>query len=139
MYDLNGNKLTPEQCLLIYKDIIEDVKRVHSEFNAKIIFSDFRGALKERVMKDLLTAYELRKKYPDLLIGFDQVAEEDRWNKTSFYLDQFFVIDSIADKEGIDLPYYFHDGIKNLLTRNTIISTAILDPITWFFPALSLS
>lgn len=66
VYDLTGKQYSPEECLLIYKEIIDDVKKQHPEFNAKIIFSDFRGSSKERVMQDLLTAYELRKKYPGL-------------------------------------------------------------------------
>ncbi|MEO6695951.1 MAG: hypothetical protein ABIY50_10630, partial [Ignavibacteria bacterium] len=127
VYDLNGNILTHEECLLIYKEIIKDVKELHPEFTAKLIFSDFRGAPKETVMKDLLTAYDLRKKYPELLIGFDQVAEEDRWNKTSYYLEQFFAIDSIAKKEGYDLPYYFHDGESTLPSNDNLIDAVMLN------------
>ncbi|MDQ3021338.1 MAG: hypothetical protein M3R36_12325 [Bacteroidota bacterium] len=51
VYDLTGKRYSPEECLLIYKEIIEEVKKIHSQFNAKIIFSDFRGSSKERVMK----------------------------------------------------------------------------------------
>lgn len=127
IYDITGKKFTPEECLLIYKEIIDDVRKLHPEFNAKIIFSDFRGSSQERVMKDLLSAYELRKKYPDLLIGFDQVAEEDRWNKTSYYLDQFFMIDSISKSEGYDLPYYFHDGESTLPSNNNLIDAVMLN------------
>lgn len=127
VYDLTGKRFSAEETLLIVKEIIEDVKRIHPEFDAKIIFSDFRGSSKERVMNDLLTAYSLRKEYPDLVIGFDQVAEEDRWNKTSYYLEQFFTIDSIAKKEGYDLPYYFHDGESTLPSNNNLIDAVMLN------------
>lgn len=127
IYDITGKNYTSEETLLIYKEIIDDVKKMHPEFNAKIIFSDWRGATKERVMKDLLTAYSLKKKYPDLVIGFDQVGEEDKWHRTDYYLDQFFVIDSIAKKEGNTLPYYFHDGESTLPSNNNLIDAVLLN------------
>lgn len=127
LYNLEGKVFSPEENLLIYKEIIADVQKIHPEFNAKIIYSDFRGFSKERVMKDLLTAYELRKKYPDFIIGFDQVGEEDRWNKTSYYLDQFFTIDSIAKKDGGSLPYYFHDGESTLPSNDNLIDAIMLN------------
>ncbi|MEO8447889.1 MAG: hypothetical protein ABI528_10360, partial [bacterium] len=127
VYDISGKKFTPEECLLIYKEIIADVKREHPEFDAKIIFSGFRGATKERVMTDLLTAYDLRKKYPDLLLGYDQVSEEDRWNKTSYYLNEFFAIDSITKRHGDDLPFYFHDGESTLPSNDNLIDAVMLD------------
>lgn len=123
----DGKQFSAEECLLIYKSIIDDVKKQHPEFDAKIIFSDFRGSSKERVMHDLLTAYELRKKYPEIVIGFDQVGEEDRWNKTSYYLDQFFTIDSISKKEGQSLPYYFHDGESTLPSNDNLIDAVMLN------------
>jgi len=48
VFDLMGNKLTPEECLLIYKEIIDDVKIELPQFNAKIIFFRFQGSFKRK-------------------------------------------------------------------------------------------
>lgn len=55
------------------------------------------------------------------------MAEEDRWNKTSYYLDPFFTIDSIGRKEGHDLPYYFHDGESTLPSNDNLIDAVMLN------------
>lgn len=127
LYDINGKTYSLEDCILIYKEIIADVKKVHPEFDAKIILADFRGAPKERVKKNLMATYNLRKKYPNLVLGYDQVSEEDRWNKTSYYLNEFFSIDSLSKKNGDPLPYYFHDGESTLPSNDNLIDAVMLN------------
>lgn len=126
VYDIDGNRFSLDDFILIYKQIIDEVKINHPEFDAKIIMSDFRGATKERVMKNLISTYGLIKKFPGLVIGYDQVSEEDRWNKTSFYLDEFFTIDSITASNGDILPYYFHDGESTLPSNDNLIDAVLL-------------
>lgn len=125
VYDLKGKIFTPEEVILIYKEIIDNVKISHPEFNAKIIYSVYRDSSNETDKDELYKAYELRKKYPDILIGFEYAFNSDEINDISFHPEQFYRLDSIAGKENIE-PAYFFDLRKSEPQNNEIIRSALL-------------
>lgn len=110
VYDLDQKIYTQEECLNIYQSILTDVRKNYPYFNMKLIYCGYRGWPQKTVMDDLINAFKLRKKYPEFLIGFDLVGQEDRGHTTGYFLKQFLSKDSLEKVYGIDMPFYFHDG-----------------------------
>lgn len=106
VYDLKDRKYTSEDILLIYKEIIDEVKIRHPEFDAKIIFTVSREINSENFFNELNTAQSLRRKYPDLIAGIDISPYDNHLRKISNFKDKFHAIDSVLNKNVNELPFY---------------------------------
>ncbi len=98
----------------IYSEVISEMQVKYPHFTSKLIFSGWRGNTPEGVMKYINTAFSIKKKYPDLLAGFDLVGEEDAGHSTDFFLKEFLAKDSLEKVYNLSLPFYFHDGESTL-------------------------
>ncbi|MDW3196294.1 MAG: hypothetical protein R8G66_28230 [Cytophagales bacterium] len=114
LYDLEHSKgsgfYDADAMASLLQELIDEVKAVHPEFSMKFIYTHLRFMKKEDVFKELVNAYELRKKYPDLIRGFDLVANEDDGNSTLHFLENWEKMDSLEQVYGVDMPLYLHDG-----------------------------
>ena len=59
------------------------------------------------------TPISLEKKYPELVKGFDLVAEEDNGNTTYHFMKCWAMRDSLTKVYGVDMPLCLHDGESN--------------------------
>ncbi|MBV6477638.1 MAG: Adenosine deaminase [Ignavibacteria bacterium] len=107
VYDLTGKKYKPEEVLLIYKEIIDEAKIRHPEFNAKIIYSSDKEMDEETVRQNLFTSLELRKKYPDIFAGFGYDVGNENKKINSAFPGQFTKVDSAESNMEFKLPYFF--------------------------------
>ena len=98
----------------LYTEVISEMQVKYPHFTSKLIFSGWRGNTPGGVMKYLNTAFAIKKKYPDLLAGFDLVGEEDAGHTTDFFLNEFLKKDSLEKVYNLSLPFYFHDGESTL-------------------------
>lgn len=80
---------------------------------------------------------------PDLIIGFDLVAEEDPNHRTLDYLDIWMELMKHEEKLGLELPLYFHDGESNDRNNTNMIDAVMLGSKrighgtnSYFFPVL---
>ena len=79
------------------------------------------------VLSYMVETIKLRKKYPDFMMGFDLVGEEDAGHTTLYFIDEFLKRDSLEKVYGIDLPYYFHDGESTLPTNDNMYDAVLLN------------
>ena len=126
VYDLNGKKYTPEEVIEIYKSILDSVRKDHPEFTLKIIRSGYRGWDKPDVLNYMEETIKLRKKYSDLVIGFDLVGEEDAGNPTLYFIEEMLLKDSLEEVYDIDLPFYFHNGESTLPDNDNLYDAVLL-------------
>lgn len=114
LYDLThssgSGQYGGEAMVQIFKELITEVKEVHPDFSMKFIYTHLRFLSKERVFSELVDAYKLRQQHPDLIRGFDLVANEDNGNTTLHFLENWEKMDSLEKVYGIDMPLYLHDG-----------------------------
>ncbi|KAK3592689.1 hypothetical protein CHS0354_037825 [Potamilus streckersoni] len=90
--------------------VVENFIKTHPEFiGYKRVVNSFRRYSKERIMNDLHKAVNLSKNYPNLIAGYDLVAEEDLGYSLMFYQENFQTLLAAHDK----LPYFFHAGETN--------------------------
>jgi len=112
LYDLEHPKDYYNSDSIIYylQAARDEVKREHPEFTLKTIYTTIRFLTNEQIYQHMIRAFELRRKYPEFVRGFDLVAHEDRGNTTLYYLDTWLKLDSLENAYQVDMPLYLHDG-----------------------------
>ena len=112
MYDLvhPSGYYNADTIVRYYREIQEALKQKEPDFTLKTIYTDIRFKSKKDISASLVHAFKLRKKYPDMVKGFDLVAEEDAGNTTLYYLDSWLLLDSLTKVYGVNMPLYFHGG-----------------------------
>lgn len=105
---------------------VNKCKANHPEFiGYKEIVNGKRYQSSEIVKRDLERALRLRKRYPDLVGGFDLVAEEDHGYSLLFFIDDF------ADMYEVNktIPFYFHTAETNW-PNDLMTSLHPMDPVS---------
>jgi adenosine deaminase CECR1 len=113
IYDLN-KEYSYLDFAKMYSDVISELQVKYPQFTSKLIFAGWRGNTPGGVMKYIETAFAIKKKYPNLLVGFDLVGEEDAGHSTEYFLNEFLKKDSLEKVYNSSLPFYFHDGESTL-------------------------
>ena len=118
------------------RDIDEFVNEVHNglarvresypDFTAKIIHANLRFRSNELISSDMKTILELRQKYPDLLVGYDLVAEEDAGHTTLYHLESFLELQELNKKVKFPLDLYLHDGESNWVDNQNLYDAVML-------------
>ncbi|CAO1634860.1 unnamed protein product [Parajaminaea phylloscopi] len=79
-------------------------------FDAKIIYVTVRIVTPERLEWYLEDCLELKRLFPDRIVGFDLVGYEDPGRPLSDYLPQLLNFQRQVAAEELDLPFLFHAG-----------------------------
>jgi adenosine deaminase CECR1 len=75
-----------------------------------LIHTNSRFNTPAAIDQDYEYAFQLKKRYPGIISGYDLVAEEDEGHTTLYYLDTWLKRDSLRQVYGVDVPFFFHDG-----------------------------
>jgi len=112
LYDASGNTHSdPEYALNVYKNVTEKFVKTYQKdfFGAKMIYIKTRTSSKSDIQQAVNKGIYLKKKYPEILAGFDLVGQEDTGNTLLHYINELL----IPKVTGADLPYFFHAGETN--------------------------
>lgn len=93
--------------------IISEIDKKEIDFTLKIIYSSIKFFDEEYISSEIEKAVELKRKYPNIIVGFDLVAEEDRGNNLLYYYKSWRLLDSLTRKNNISLPVLLHAGETN--------------------------
>ena len=117
----------------VIKYILNSVERVRRngepDFTCKLIYTNVRFLPVDAIKEDLVRAFTLRKKYPDLVKAYDLVAHEDKGYPTRFYLDAWLSCDSLSKLYNIDMPFCFHDGESDWQHLSNVYDAAMLKSV----------
>ncbi|MEM7370542.1 MAG: hypothetical protein AAF587_18165 [Bacteroidota bacterium] len=117
----------PVDSTMVYQQqILESLQGEYPNFTLKLIYTNLRFLPAPVIQDDLIQAYELRQRFPDLVEGYDLVAEEDAGRPTIEFLDIFLTIDSLNQAYGRDMPLFLHDGESNWVSNNNLIDAVLL-------------
>lgn len=125
--DLDGTSYDAEQTLQLYRQFLQETRTKYPDFLLKIIYTRERAASPENVLKYLRRALQLRKKYPDIIKGFDLVNEEDRSHPLIDFLDGFLQAAREARAMKVGLPYFFHAGESNWTENENTFDALLLN------------
>lgn len=112
-------------------------------FSFDLIYTNVRKRPLKDIESDMVNAFRLRSQYPDVIKGYDLVAEEDAGNTGLFYRDAYLMRDSLSKIYKIDMPLTLHAG-ESTWEHNHNIYDAVLVNVKrighgvnlFFFPAL---
>jgi len=103
------------------------IRQKEPAFTLKIIYTSLRFKSPDQILQDLATAYELRRRFPGLIKGFDLVAEEDHGHSTLFFLETWMKMDSLEQVYGVDMPLYLHDGESDWVSSRNLYDAVLLN------------
>lgn len=111
----NGHRLVDNSTDgdLWFQTITEELKKFQSDHPEFIGYKEIiqgRRYKNAAANRDTLEgALRLREKFPDLVKGYDLVAEEDQGYSLLFYIDEFANVTS----QNRNIPFYFHTAETN--------------------------
>lgn len=109
VYELDGSTHDKEWVLNLYQRVITQFVNDYPDFSGgKIIFSGHRSDSGALVLKDVQEAMTLHQKYPDFMVGYDLVGQEDTGHSLIYYIDDLLY--PSRQNPPVNLPYFFHAG-----------------------------
>ena len=140
LYELNpdpayakyyGQKLVPggiEADINVTKQVMAEFAQKHPEFiGHKRIYHNTRQDTVDWMDGDVQTIIKTMAKYPDHVLGWDLVGEEDAGNSLLYYIDNFIKLYDPATGKS-KLPLYLHTAETDFL-EDLITSTNDLDSL----------
>lgn len=109
-----------------FRSAIGRVREDYPDFTLKIIHANLRFRSNELIASDMKTILELRQAYPDLLVGYDLVAEEDAGHTTLYHLESFLELQKLNRKVTHPLDLYLHDGESNWVDNQNLFDAVML-------------
>ncbi|CAE6534341.1 unnamed protein product [Rhizoctonia solani] len=77
---------------------------------ARGIYTTGRGISYDAMVQALDDCLTLKAKYPEFLVGFDMVSQEDAGHSLIYFLEALLNFRAEADRRGLDIPFIFHAG-----------------------------
>lgn len=114
--DENGKKYSSEAVAQLLLDLVEDFRRDHPLFlGIKLILAIARNSDSSIVESKMNRFMELQKKYPNFMVGFDLVGQEDMGKPLSSYVEKLKQISQNG-------RFFFHAGETSKWTLGTILN-----------------
>ncbi|KAH8380432.1 hypothetical protein KR009_010677 [Drosophila setifemur] len=107
LYCIGGEMLEPRDTVALYKSELERFKSNHPDFiGSKLIYAPLRGVEPTVVEDYVKTAVELNKEFPDFMVGFDLVGQEELGRPLIDFIEPLL-------KMPKHINFYFHAGETN--------------------------
>ncbi|XP_033095574.1 adenosine deaminase 2-like isoform X2 [Anneissia japonica] len=121
---MDGSVSSQLDTMKAFQDFIHRYKITHPDFyDAKIIYTSLRFVSEDKVKDAVSLAMDLIKKFPDTMIGFDLVGEEDVGYSLNKFINQLL----LPVNQNVKLPYFFHAGETDW--QGTSIDENLIDAI----------
>eukprot|EP01060_Flectonema_neradi_P004836 TRINITY_DN13180_c1_g1_i1.p1 TRINITY_DN13180_c1_g1~~TRINITY_DN13180_c1_g1_i1.p1 ORF type:complete len:505 (+),score=68.84 TRINITY_DN13180_c1_g1_i1:61-1575(+) len=112
IYDLN-QRYSAYETVEFISQVVDYVKSVRPGFGGvKLIYSQYRLVSSEVLSASLAEAYNLTLKYPNMVIGYDLVGQEDSGHTLRYFVPQLL---QYAGK----MDFYFHAGETDIWGNGT--------------------
>ncbi len=127
LYDFNQADRYPVDTLIVeFQRATQRARKKDPAFSLKFIQTSLRFFDRDVIWKSLQEAFKNRQRFPDIISGFDLVAEEDAGHETLYFLDSWLKIDSLEQVYGIDMPLFLHDGESNWVSVDNLYDAVLL-------------
>lgn len=123
VYEMDGTVYSPAEVVQIYVDTIDEYKQENPDFfGAKLIYAPWRRVSNHTIEKYIATIVELNGKFPDFVVGFDFVGQEDLGRRLFDFVP--YVLQLPANING-----FFHAGETNWFgeTDENLVSNRFID------------
>ncbi len=127
LYDFQHGKYPLKTTITDLQDILKEVHKTDPQFTLKLIYSSFKFLDNESIGKQLETAFEMKKEFPDMISGFDLVADEAAGHNINFFEKNWAKLNELNKKYGVELPLFLHAGESNSILNKNVLDVALLN------------
>ncbi len=127
LYDFEKDEYSNDTIINDLNNVLKEIQKIEPNFTLNLIYTSFKFLSIKEINSHLSEAFRLKKKYPNLITGFDLVAEEDRGNAISYYEKSWKKLDTLKADYQIDLPLYLHAGESNSIKNKNLYDAVSLD------------
>ncbi|OQP44794.1 adenosine kinase [Niastella yeongjuensis] len=120
LFDENNDNYPADTAISDLKAIVAGIQRTHPDFTLKLIYSSFKFLDTTAVAKALSEAFQLKQKYPELITGFDLVADEATNHTVGYYTPVWNSIHTQEKRYGIAMPLYLHAGESSTIANTNL-------------------
>ncbi|KAG9318585.1 Metallo-dependent hydrolase [Chiua virens] len=131
MIGANGENVPHIDWLRIFNLVVDQFKQEHPDFfdakvrisfsslqdvgaevsiDSQIIYSVIRDCDADMLRDHLEDCIRMKRAFPELIIGFDLVGDENILRPLHYYLEQLIAFKQQQQEAGVDIPFIFHAG-----------------------------
>ncbi|KAL9945375.1 cat eye syndrome chromosome region, candidate 1 [Verticillium nonalfalfae] len=102
-----------EDLISTFQDVLASFQAApegHKLWGGRIIWTTLRSMPPAEIETSMKQCMDLKKKYPDVIAGFDLVGQEGLGHTLLHHLPQLLWFRAECDRQGLDLPFFFHAG-----------------------------
>jgi len=127
LYDFQHGKYPLKTSISDLQDIVKEIHHSDPQFSLKLIYSSFKFLDPKSIEKQLETAFELKKEFPDMISGFDLVADEAAGNRIHSFQQNWEKLNELSKKYGVDMPLFLHAGESTSVFNKNVLDISLLD------------
>ncbi len=127
LYDFQHGKYPLKTVVTDLQDIIKQMRQSNPRFSLKLIYSSFKFYDQNEIEKQLETAFGLKKDFPDMISGFDLVADEAAGNSINYFQGNWVKLNGLSKKYGVEMPLFLHAGESNSVFNKNVLDIALLN------------
>ncbi|OCA74540.1 amidohydrolase family protein [Chryseobacterium arthrosphaerae] len=127
LYDFQHGKYPSKTAITDLQDVVKQIRKTNPQFTLKLIYSSFKFLEQDEVEKQLETAFEFKKEYPDLISGFDLVADEATGKRINYFQGNWVRLKELSKKYGVEMPLFLHAGESNSVSNKNVLDIALLN------------
>ncbi|MDQ1806159.1 adenosine kinase [Chryseobacterium sp. CKR4-1] len=127
LYDFQHGKYPLKTSVTDLQEVVKEIQKKYPEFSLKLIYSSFKFLDPQAIGKQLETAFELKKEFPDVISGFDLVADEAAGNSIYSFREDWAKLNELSKKYGVKMPLFLHAGESVSVFNKNMIDIASLD------------
>ncbi|AZA77206.1 adenosine kinase [Chryseobacterium sp. G0186] len=127
LYDFKKGKYPLKTSITDLQDIVKEIRQSNPEFGLKLIYSSFKFFDNEKIEKALESAFELKKEFPDMISGFDLVADEAAGKTINYFQNNWAKLNELQKKYGVEIPLFLHAGESTSIHNKNVLDIALLN------------
>ena len=127
LYDFQHGKYPLNTSITDLQEILKEVHKTAPQFTLKLIYSSFKFLDPKGVDKQLEAAFQLKKEFPDMISGFDLVADEAAGNSIYSFSESWMKLDGLSKKYGVNMPLFLHAGESNSVFNKNVLDLTLLN------------
>ncbi len=122
----DGSTRTPQGVIEFWMEVRDSIRVDHPNFDIKLVGAITRWNDEDTVRDYLHTVVDLKQQYPDLIVGYDLVSEEDKAATNYDFIEPILAAHRYADSLGVELRPCIHSGESNRLDNANLYDAILL-------------
>jgi adenosine deaminase CECR1 len=122
----DGSLGTASENIETWLAIRDSIRIDYPNFDLKLVGAITRWNSEERVRGYLRTVVEMKQAYPDVVVGYDLVSEEDKASTNLHFLGPLLEAHRYADSLDVELRPCIHSGESNRLDNENLFDAVLL-------------